>query len=119
MAIETIEACLIFLQRHNTIHRAPTLPGLWGDIGTVVGMAHDLGLNVNPSAWCLSPSDENRRLRIWWALYIQDKCSALGLGRGGHVGPVLRDRRRAGDVEPTCRRVEHDVGRIGLEQGGG
>lgn len=83
--LETIEACLLFLQRHNTIHRAPTLPGLWGDIGAVVGMAHDLGLNVDPSAWSLPPSDANRRLRIWWALYIQDKWSALGLGRPSYL----------------------------------
>ena len=48
-------------------------------------MAHDLGLNVDPSAWSLSPSDANRRLRIWWALYIQDKWSALGLGRPSYL----------------------------------
>ncbi|TVY80655.1 Transcriptional activator protein DAL81 [Lachnellula suecica] len=83
--LETIEACLLFLQRHNTVHRAPTLPGLWGDIGTICGMAHDLGLNMNPSAWSLSPSDANRRVRIWWALYIQDKWSALGLGRPSYL----------------------------------
>lgn len=48
-------------------------------------MAHDLGLNVDPSAWSLSPSDASRRLRIWWALYIQDKWSALGLGRPSYL----------------------------------
>jgi hypothetical protein len=48
-------------------------------------MAHDLGLNVDPSAWNLSLSDANRRLRIWWALYIQDKWSALGLGRPSYL----------------------------------
>jgi hypothetical protein len=48
-------------------------------------MAHDLGLNVDPSAWSLSRSDANRRLRIWWALYIQDKWSALGLGRPSYL----------------------------------
>ena len=83
--LETIEACLLFLQRHSTIHRSPTLPGLWGDIGAIAGMTHDLGLNVDPSAWNLSPSDASRRLRIWWALYIQDKWSALGLGRPSYL----------------------------------
>jgi len=71
--LETIEACLLFTQRSIPIHGAPNSPGLWGDIGAIVGMAHDLGLNVNPEAWSLAPSDSNRRIRIWWALYIQDK----------------------------------------------
>lgn len=48
-------------------------------------MAHDLGLNLDPSGWALSPSDSNRRIRIWWALYIQDKWSALGLGRPSYL----------------------------------
>ncbi|CZR58014.1 uncharacterized protein PAC_07904 [Phialocephala subalpina] len=83
--LETIEAALLHLQRHTVIHRSPTLPGLWSDIGSIVGMAHDLGLNLDPSTWSLSPSDANRRIRIWWALYIQDKWSALGLGRPSYL----------------------------------
>ncbi|KUJ15379.1 uncharacterized protein LY89DRAFT_670856 [Mollisia scopiformis] len=83
--LETIEAALLHLQRHTIIHRSPTLPGLWSDIGTIVGMAHDLGLNLDPTTWSLSPSDLNRRVRIWWALYIQDKWSALGLGRPSYL----------------------------------
>lgn len=71
--LETIEAGLLFLQRHSTIHGAPTLPGLWEDVGAIVGMAHDLGLNLDPSSWNLSIFDANRRIRIWWALYVQDK----------------------------------------------
>ncbi|RDW68416.1 hypothetical protein BP5796_09073 [Coleophoma crateriformis] len=83
--LETIEACLLHVQRHIAIPRAPTIPGLWGDVGAIVGMAHDLGLNVDPSTWNLSHSDAARRLRIWWALYIQDKWSALGLGRPSYL----------------------------------
>jgi hypothetical protein len=48
-------------------------------------MAHDLGLNLDPTSWSLAPSDANRRIRIWWALYIQDKWSALGLGRPSYL----------------------------------
>lgn len=81
--METIEASLLFLHRHPGPQH--TIPGLWGDIGTIVGMAHDLGLNMDPSSWNLTPSDANRRLRIWWALYIQDKWSALGLGRPSYL----------------------------------
>lgn len=71
--LETIEAALLFCHRHTRIHRALTTPGLWEEIGALVGMSHDLGLNVNPTAWNLSNSDLNRRIRLWWGVYIQDK----------------------------------------------
>ncbi|KAF2765730.1 hypothetical protein EJ03DRAFT_330720 [Teratosphaeria nubilosa] len=83
--LETIEAALLFLQRHTLIHRAPTTPGLHSEIGLLVGMCHDAGLNVDPSKWDLSGPDCSRRKRLWWALYIADKWSALGLGRPSYV----------------------------------
>jgi len=83
--LETLEASLIYLQRHTPTSRSPTLPGLSSSIGSLVGIAHDLGLNNDPSNWSLSPTDTNRRIRIWWALYIQEKWSALGLGRPSYL----------------------------------
>ncbi|PVH88712.1 hypothetical protein DL98DRAFT_648064 [Cadophora sp. DSE1049] len=83
--LETLEASLLHLQRHTPTSRSPTLPGLSSSIGSLVGIAHDLGLNNDPSNWSLSPTDTNRRIRIWWALYIQDKWSALGLGRPSYL----------------------------------
>ncbi|KAH9828402.1 Fungal trans-domain-containing protein [Teratosphaeria destructans] len=83
--LDTIEAALLFLQRHTLIHRAPTTPGLYAEIGLLVGMCHDAGLNVDPSKWDLSGPDRSRRKRLWWALYIADKWSALGLGRPSYV----------------------------------
>ncbi|KAN0090423.1 Fungal specific transcription factor domain containing protein [Hyaloscypha variabilis] len=83
--LETIEAYLLHLQRHSTIDPVSTLPSLWSDIGAIVGMAHDLGLNLDPTGWSLSPSDSDRRIRIWWALYIQDKWGALDLGRPSYL----------------------------------
>ncbi|PBP19128.1 hypothetical protein BUE80_DR010060 [Diplocarpon rosae] len=80
--LETLEATVLFLQRLN----APsTLPGHSSTLGSVVGIAHDLGLNNDPSTWSLSPADCSRRIRIWWALYIQDKWTALGLGRPSYL----------------------------------
>lgn len=47
--IETFEAGLLWLQRHTFVHRTPTMPGLWSDIGSFLGMGHELGLNINPT----------------------------------------------------------------------
>lgn len=83
--LETIEASLLFLQRHTQIHRAPTTPGLYAEIGALVGISHDAGLNIDPSRWDLSPSDRSRRKRLWYGVFIADKWSALGLGRPSYI----------------------------------
>ncbi|KAK6396591.1 hypothetical protein LTR65_008489 [Meristemomyces frigidus] len=67
------------------IHRAPTTPGLYAEIGQLTGVCFDAGLNVDPSKWDLFQSDRSRRKRLWWALYIHDKWSALGLGRPSYI----------------------------------
>ena len=111
--LETIEAALLHLQRHTTIHRAPTLPGLVSEIGSLVGMAHDLGLNLDPSSWSLSAEDSNRRIRIWWGIYIQDKWSALGLGRPSYLNddhcnvplPTVGNFSPIGDPKPALQFV--------------
>ncbi|KAF2087637.1 hypothetical protein K490DRAFT_41715 [Saccharata proteae CBS 121410] len=82
---EVIEAALLFLQRHTKVHRAPTTPGIWSEIGSLVGMAHDAGLNVDPTSWDISKSDRDRRIRMWWAVYIYDKWLSLGLGRPSYI----------------------------------
>lgn len=48
-------------------------------------MAHDLALNLDPTTWSFAPSDSNRRIRIWWGLYIHDKWTALSLGRPSYL----------------------------------
>lgn len=83
--LETIEASLLFLQRHTQIHRAPITPGLYPEIGSIIGMAYEAGLNIDPSNWDLSQADRSRRKRLWWALFIFDKWSALGVGRPSYI----------------------------------
>ncbi|KAL4963272.1 Zn(II)2Cys6 transcription factor [Aspergillus stella-maris] len=83
--LETIEMGLLFIQRPLSTHRAPNLPGLWPLIGSLVGMAHDLGLNVDPTGWAIEEPERRRRIRIWWTLYIADKWNALGSGRPSYI----------------------------------
>ncbi|RFU25068.1 hypothetical protein B7463_g11271, partial [Scytalidium lignicola] len=83
--LETIEAGLLFLQRHARYHRAPFTPGLWSEVGSLVGICHDVGLNVNPMDWDITIEDQHRRIRLWWGIYMQDKWCALGLGRPSYI----------------------------------
>lgn len=83
--LDTVEATIHWIQREALIHRAPTTPGLWSEIGSLVGIAHELGLNVDPSSWEIEPAQKSRRIRIAWALFVADKWAALGLGRPSYI----------------------------------
>ncbi|KAL5338968.1 fungal-specific transcription factor domain-containing protein [Aspergillus crustosus] len=83
--LSTLETALLFTNRPLETHRAPNLPGLWPQIGSMVGMAHELGLNVDPTGWPISDAERKRRVRVWWAVYIADKWNALGGGRPSFI----------------------------------
>ncbi|KIV83353.1 hypothetical protein PV11_05386 [Exophiala sideris] len=55
------------------------------ETGIMVAMAHDLGLNIEPTDWDIPEAEKRRRRRIWWAVYMQDKWSALTLGRPSFI----------------------------------
>lgn len=83
--LETVEAALLHAQRHTYIFRAPTMPGLWAEVGTIVGMSQDVGLNIDASDWDIPEGEKKRRKRLWWAVYMQDKWAALTLGRPSYI----------------------------------
>lgn len=83
--IETVEAALLHAQRHTYVFRAPTMPGMWADVGSIVGMSQDVGLNMDASGWNISEEEKKRRRRVWWAVYMQDKWTALTLGRPSYI----------------------------------
>ncbi|RFU26998.1 hypothetical protein B7463_g9353, partial [Scytalidium lignicola] len=83
--LETVEAALLFFQRHTVLNSATTTPGEWSDVGSMVGMAQELALNIDPTPWNISKTDRNRRIRIWWAVYIQERWSAFALGRSPNL----------------------------------
>ncbi|KAF5969712.1 transcriptional activator of allantoin GABA catabolic [Fusarium bulbicola] len=79
--LETIEAALLFAQRHAHVLRAPTMPGMSAEVGSIAGMALNLSLNIDPISWDISEAEKRRRRRLWWGVFIQDKWNALTLGR--------------------------------------
>lgn len=48
-------------------------------------MSQELGLNIDPTKWNITTTDRNRRIRIWWAVYIQERWSAFALGRSPNI----------------------------------
>ncbi|RFU33120.1 hypothetical protein B7463_g3210, partial [Scytalidium lignicola] len=79
--LETVEAALLFVQRHAYFSGLLGMHSNHIEIANITAMSNDLGLNVDPQDWEISEAEKRRRRRIWWAIYIQDKWSALALGR--------------------------------------
>lgn len=89
--LETIEAALLHAQRHTYIFRAPTMPGLWSDMGSIVGMSYDIGLNIDATNWDIPDDQKKRRKRLWWTVYVQEKWTALTLGRPSYINDDQHD----------------------------
>lgn len=57
----------------------------WSLMGSIVGMAHSLGLHLE-TRMCAIPAEEKQiRRRVWWAIYIEDKWLSLLLGRPPYI----------------------------------
>ena len=46
-SLETVEAAILFTQRALRGRMSTSAPGMWAVIGTIVGICHDLGLNID------------------------------------------------------------------------
>lgn len=75
--ITTIQAGLLLSQRPNL--NTPTLTA------QLVTAGFDLGLHQDCSNWRMDPTEKGLRKRLAWAMYIQDKWTALVHGRPSHL----------------------------------
>jgi hypothetical protein len=50
-------------------------------LGSLVGMAYNLGLQFETRMCALPAEERQTRRRLWWALYIEDKWLSLLMGR--------------------------------------
>ncbi|OAA53146.1 fungal specific transcription factor [Cordyceps fumosorosea ARSEF 2679] len=86
-SLSTVQAALLFL------HGASGGGGddqsssafLWSFVGSTVGMAHNLGLQVECRMFGIPHADKRLRRRLWWALYIEDKWQSLLMGRPPYI----------------------------------
>ncbi|KAH6662254.1 fungal-specific transcription factor domain-containing protein, partial [Halenospora varia] len=86
--LETLEATILHLHHTSslpTTNSTALHTSLYSTLGSLIGLAHSLGLNLSPTTWALTPSDRSRRIRIWWALYTHDAFLSLLLGRPSYL----------------------------------
>jgi hypothetical protein len=91
--LSSVEAMLLFLQCKPEIPRPETpltsdhtfARGLTSQL---LAIAEAVGLHIDPSAWSIPEWERSNRKRISWALYMQDKWTALAYGRPSHISEL-------------------------------
>jgi hypothetical protein len=88
--LSTLQAGLLYLHKQTSLDGteqllAPVAAFKWTWLGSLVGLAHNLGLHMD-TRMCAVPSEELRvRRHLWWALYIEDKMLSLLMGRPPYI----------------------------------
>jgi hypothetical protein len=75
--LSAIQAGLLLLQRAKS--------NTWTLSVQLVALGQDLGLHLDCSGWSIPPWERSLRKRLAWALYMQDKWSAVMHGRPSHI----------------------------------
>lgn len=67
--LSAISACILNISGRPTT----SLIGNGILLGSAVSMAYSFGLNHSPLSWKIPLSEQMLRMKIWWALLLQDK----------------------------------------------
>ncbi|KJZ73953.1 hypothetical protein HIM_06621 [Hirsutella minnesotensis 3608] len=86
--LSVLQAALLYL--HKTAsdrgrYAASDTAFVWSFMGTVVGLAHSLGLHLECRMFGVPAWEKRQRRRLWWAVYIEDKWLALLMGRPPYI----------------------------------
>jgi len=75
--MSAVQAGLLLLQRAKS--------STWTLTVQLVALGQDIGLHLDCTDWSIPPWERRLRKRLAWALYMQDKWSALMHGRPSHI----------------------------------
>ncbi|GAB7364155.1 hypothetical protein MBLNU230_g4706t1 [Neophaeotheca triangularis] len=75
--MSAVQAGLLLLQRAKS--------STWTLTVQLVALGQDIGLHLDCSAWSIPLWERRLRKRLAWALFMQDKWSALMYGRPSHI----------------------------------
>ncbi|EMC95191.1 hypothetical protein BAUCODRAFT_42261, partial [Baudoinia panamericana UAMH 10762] len=102
--ISAVQAGLLLLQRAKS--------STWTLTVQLVALGQDIGLHLDCSSWSIPVWERRLRKRLAWALYMQDKWSAVMHGRPSHINPadwvVQQPTEQDFDesIDPTLTRVQ-------------
>lgn len=109
--ISDLQGGLVLMQSPNA--------GSWALTGHLVAMGQNLGINADCTDWQVPNWERGVRKRVAWALYMQDKWSALVYGRGSHIRSDDWDVRPldATDFPETAKDDDKEEGSADIEKG--
>lgn len=86
--LSVLQAAILYLHKESQARQSHVMSPTafkWSFMGSIVGMAHSLGLHLE-TRMCAIPMEEKQiRRRVWWAVYIEDKWLSLLLGRPPYI----------------------------------
>jgi len=83
--LSSVQAMLLYLQCQPEDPLNPDHTYAWGLTCQALAISQCLGLHLDPSQWSISPLEKNVRKRLSWALFMQDRWTALAYGRPVHI----------------------------------
>ncbi|KAH7254161.1 fungal-specific transcription factor domain-containing protein [Fusarium redolens] len=95
--LSSIQAALLLLQCQPEDPLNPDHTFQWGLTCQVLAIGQCLGLHLDASNWTIPQWERNVRKRLSWALFMQDRWTALAYGRPVHIHD---DDWTVGDLTP-------------------
>ncbi|KAG9257374.1 fungal-specific transcription factor domain-containing protein [Emericellopsis atlantica] len=83
--LSSIQAALLLLQCQPEDPLNPDHTYQWGITCQALAVGQCLGLHLDATNWSIPPWERNLRKRLSWALYMQDRWTALAYGRPVHI----------------------------------
>lgn len=83
--LSSIEAMLLYLQRTDYEPLTSDHTFSRGLTSQMLAVAEAIGLHVDASEWTIPEWERAQRRRISWALYMQEKWTAISYGRPSHI----------------------------------
>lgn len=83
--LSSIQAILLLLQCQPEDPLNPDHTYEWGLTCQALAIGQCLGLHLDASDWSIPAWEKNVRKRLSWALYMQDRWTALAYGRPVHI----------------------------------
>ncbi|KAH6995046.1 fungal-specific transcription factor domain-containing protein [Ilyonectria destructans] len=81
----SIQAALLFLQCQPEDPLNPDHTSQWGLTCQALAIGQCLGLHLDATNWTIPQWERNVRKRLSWALFMQDRWTALAYGRPVHI----------------------------------
>ncbi|KAB8228762.1 fungal specific transcription factor domain-containing protein [Aspergillus alliaceus] len=83
--LSSIEATLLLVQCKPEDALNPDHTWTWGYTSQALSIGEALGLHLDASSWEIPEWERGLRKRLSWAMYMQDKWTALMHGRPSHI----------------------------------